>query len=458
MTLKLQRLSRVLVDLIRPSLFGASFRGQLLRGGTGTLALTISAKLLAFLIAIILARLLGPAGYGVYAFAVAVATVLAIPVQLGLPSLLVRMVALYEHRKEWNLLRGLLVRANQTVLIVSLFVAGVSCTILLLLPDTPDRIPNAPVMWAFALIPLMSLSALRSATLLGFRHPVLARLPEDLIRPLGLTVTVLVMAFFLSPRAHTPSAVVVANLLITGFAFLVGSWFLYVTGPKAVRTEQAAFSNRTWIRTALPFMMASTTLIVVRETDVLMLGMLAPAADVGVYRVASQGATLVVLLSTVVNAVISPHIARLFEARDHGNLRRLCRASSMIATIGAIPVLAVYLLLGESLLAAVFGAEFERGFTPLVILSCGYLIYAFMAPVGPLLSMTGHAWEATAGVALAAIVNIILNFVLIPSHGAVGAASASIVAIVLMHVFLGYFAYRRIGIFIPDIGFGGRST
>jgi O-antigen/teichoic acid export membrane protein len=204
-------------------------------------------------------------------------------------------------------------------------------------------------------------------------------------------------------------------------------------------------------------MLASTTLIAVRETDVIMLGVLANAADVGIYRVASQAATLVVFLSAVVNAVISPHIARLFEAKDHGNLDKLCQVSCRIATAGAAPIIILYLFFGRALLSIIFGAEYEQGSIPLLILSCGYFIYAVMAPVGPLLSMTGHAWGATAGVALAAGSNILLNLILIPAYGIAGAASASFVAILLMHVFLGYYAYRRVGVLVPNFGTVGRA-
>ncbi|MFW6089999.1 MAG: oligosaccharide flippase family protein, partial [Gemmatimonadota bacterium] len=94
--------------------------------------LRVSSAAVSLVVSILLARMLGPEGYGIYAFAYAVIMLLALPAQAGLPTLLVREVARYEADERWGLLAGLLRRSNQLVgLLTVLIVAGAAAVMLL---------------------------------------------------------------------------------------------------------------------------------------------------------------------------------------------------------------------------------------------------------------------------------------------------------------------------------------
>jgi len=108
-----------LASLLGPS---SSLRGRLIRGGLGSVALKLGSTALGFLLAILLARALGPEGYGVYAFVFAIVSLLAIPTQLGLPQLVVRETAKAQAAEEWGLMRGLW---RWSTLAVWLFSTGV---------------------------------------------------------------------------------------------------------------------------------------------------------------------------------------------------------------------------------------------------------------------------------------------------------------------------------------------
>jgi len=112
-------LAKRLATLMGPA---ASLRGRLIRGGLGSLALKLGSTALGFLLAILLARTLGPEGYGVYAFVFAIVSLLAIPTQLGLPQLVVRETAKAQAAEQWGLMRGLW---RWSTLAVWLFSSGV---------------------------------------------------------------------------------------------------------------------------------------------------------------------------------------------------------------------------------------------------------------------------------------------------------------------------------------------
>src|SRR5680860_1330791 len=65
-------------------------KAEIAGGATGSFFLKAVGMLLRFGVGVVLARLLGADGYGIYAYAMALVGLMQVPVQLGLPNLLVR--------------------------------------------------------------------------------------------------------------------------------------------------------------------------------------------------------------------------------------------------------------------------------------------------------------------------------------------------------------------------------
>ena len=69
-----------------------------------------------------------------------------------------------------------------------------------------------------------------------------------------------------------------------------------------------------------------------------------------------------------------------------------------------------------------------------------------MGSVGQVLNMTGHEKDSAIGMAIGAIANVCLNFLLIPRWGASGAAVATGVSVAIWNIVLAAFVYRRLGL------------
>ena len=72
---------------------------------------------------------------------------------------------------------------------------------------------------------------------------------------------------------------------------------------------------------------------------------------------------------------------------------------------------------------AAFGAEYSAAYLPLVILSIGQLVNAGTGSVAYLLNMSGHEQDTMRVYFVAALVNAVLNFILVPKYGMFGAAT-----------------------------------
>jgi O-antigen/teichoic acid export membrane protein len=426
-----------------------SLRAHLIRGATGVLGLKVINAVLALATGVLLARALAPSGYGVYAYALAWIQLLLIPTTVGLPALVTREVAVYDARRDWARLRGLLLRANQAVLALSLalmLLAGGATWLIAGLQE-----PSARTLWlALPLLPLFGLAALRGACLRGLHRVLLAQLPDIVVRP-ALFVALIGTIWLLGARL-TPERVMGLQVLAVAGAFLLGAALLWRSLPREVGPAVPAYATRAWAVSALPFLLMGGLNLVNYQTDLIMLGWFGTAAEVGVYRVAGVGSGLVVFVLGAANAMLAPTIAALHARGETRRLQRVVTQSARLVLLCALPAALALILFGRWILTAVFGAEYAVGATALAILAAAQLANAATGSVGQLLSMTGHERDAARGIALSALINVVLNALLIPRWGMNGAAAASAASLITWNVLLAILVHRRLGLHSTALG------
>ena len=137
---------------------------------------------------VVLARALGPSAYGNYAYVFAIVTLLALPSQVGIPTLLVRETAKAQAQEDWPRLKGLWSWATRVILVMSLVIAAVAA-IFVIWRGAPT---DVDLRWTLAvgllLVPLIALGNARGAALRGLRKIVSGQLPETVLRPVMLVV------------------------------------------------------------------------------------------------------------------------------------------------------------------------------------------------------------------------------------------------------------------------------
>ncbi|HEM45577.1 MAG TPA: hypothetical protein ENO23_00865, partial [Alphaproteobacteria bacterium] len=352
----------------------------------GSAGLRVTNAGLALLISVLLARLLGPSGYGIYAFAYAVVMLLALPTQAGLPTLLVREVARYEERGRWDLIAGLLRRSNQTVGLLALLVGGTAMVVVFAFVRDPGDAQVVTFLWALTLLPLMALGNLRGATLRGLRRVVQGQLPEFLVRPglflLALLVALLLGSVLVSSFELTPQLAMALHAGAAFVAFIIGVWLLRRELPPEVRRTAPAYRTRAWAGSLLPLTLLAGMELINGQMDVVLLGILASTQDVGIYRVAWSVSLPVVFTLTGVNLVVAPHLARAYSAGDIPQLQRLATWSARVAATVAVPAAMILILFGGPILGFVFGDAFSAGGTALALLAAGQLCNVIAGSVG----------------------------------------------------------------------------
>lgn len=436
---------------LRLSLFNLSRKMQgrehdvvLAKGATSSFAVKVLGAAVAFCTQILLARILGVTQYGIYIYALTWISVLALICQLGMNTSILRFVSSYKAKSEWGLLRGIFIRSVQYVLFASVAVGVTAAFVVWFLYDRIGREQSITFWIAFLLLPLLSLTGLRSAGLRAFKHVVKAALPDSLFRPMLIAGLASISYVYFQQNLQA-TQVMVFNLIGTLAAFYIGGLWLIKAMPKQIRHITPVYAEQEWLKVSLPLFFISGMQLILHQIDILMIGAILDSEQVGIYSVASRITGLVVFGLSAVNSIAAPMISELYSTGRHQELQRtvtLAARGIFVFTLIASMSLAI---MGEYVLGF-FGDEFVIGYIPLIILLGGQAINAMSGSVGFLMIMTGHHNQAAMIIGGSAILNILMNAIFIPLYGIVGAAISTAATTALWNLMMLAYVWRRMDI------------
>ncbi len=177
--------------------------------------------------------------------------------------------------------------------------------------------------------------------------------------------------------------------------------------------------------------------------DVVLLGFLLGEREVGLYTAPYRICFLLYALAGVIQISYLPGMARSLKSGRFCITELAGRSIELSAAVSA-PLVAGGIVLASSILGTIFGSEFIEGTMAfkLLILSMGFLFLE--GAIHNILVVSNHmkieAWIMIA----ATVINIGLNFILIPIYGLVGAAAATVIAEGFILVF-GFISVKLIG-------------
>jgi len=179
------------------------------------------------------------------------------------------------------------------------------------------------------------------------------------------------------------------------------------------------------------FFLSSSGVMLYSYSDTVMIGYFLGNASVGVYRVIFQFTSVAVLISTALVTTLWPRVSRWGKVGEIGFVEKSLSRAFSYSLLFAVPILIGGILLGDRLLYYFYGAEFAQGYPVLVILLIAQIINIFQQFFLSYLSALDRQKSAFKVTAVSATANVILNFILIPIIGIVGAAVATSVTLML---------------------------
>ena len=175
---------------------------------------------------------------------------------------------------------------------------------------------------------------------------------------------------------------------------------------------------------SLPLMLSLLTGYLLFHIDVLMLGALTSVREVGLYSAATRLALPLFLVLDSVARAFAPLAAHLYSQSRVDRLASVYAATTEWIMAINVPAGLLIVLLAEPLLA-LFGAEFVAATGALRVLAVGIVLATACGGAASVLTMTRWQRLEMADNLLLLLLNVILNLLLVPRFGALGAALAT---------------------------------
>jgi O-antigen/teichoic acid export membrane protein len=429
----------------RLRLKGDGVGATLARGASATFMVRVAGMLIGFGLNVVLARVLGASAYGTYVYALSWLLLVALASQLGLRDSVVRFGAAAYGQLAWAELKGIAVFSNRWTLTVSFVSTAVFAGVLWGLSDRLAPSLLYSLSFGLLLIPIVGFVGVKSAMLIALARPVLATLTELVSRP-AMILFGIAGAYFVIGENLSPVFAMGVTVVASGFSLLLCFFFLRRSIPSEVNAGSADLENRReWRTVALSIFLVAAMTLINNRADMLMIGTMLGTTEVGFYSAANRYAQFLPFPLYAVNSLAAPMIASLYM---EGRRREIQRALSLAALgIGcfAIPAAILLIVAGRPLLG-IYGTEFVEGYDALVWLTISQLGVALGGSVMQLMTMTGHHRPAARIVGVSAVLNLTLNFILIPRFGIAGAAIATAASAVLANLGMVLFVRRRLGL------------
>jgi O-antigen/teichoic acid export membrane protein len=403
-----------------------------------SLALTILPHVSALAVSLVIARWRGSAVWGTVSWAVALATAVLIIGKLGLDLGTSRLASDYGVNRPGRL-RPLLrvaftLRAALTVVVAAATFA--------LAPVLASAFHDGALLWpiriAAAIVVCASFYEFQEQFLIGLnRHASVSRV-RSLMLGLRVLLTIAVIAAGWGAAAVLSGYVLAWVVGIVVFAALLHRYL-----PPATDGESTSVLRRRLLSISVPLAVSSASVTIYSQMDKLMLGYFDSVDEVGQYSIARAVTEVTLFPAFAFVMTLRPALASRFASGRLEECAGLIRRSLRLSLVSGILFASVFSVMAVPLLTVVYGNEFRYAGELMAV----FVWVIAMRSLGVLVLPALVAAERTRTYAylttFSAVVNFVLNLLLIPSLHARGAVLATVVSYALLLV-LGLYQVLRV--------------
>jgi O-antigen/teichoic acid export membrane protein len=407
-----------------------------IRGSTLLLAGQAFAVVANLVVQVLLVRYLSKSGFGVFAFALSVATLGQALAAFGLRRGVGRFLPIYEERGELDKVAGTLVFAIASVLSLGLAVVLVVIGLGSVIEGSFSGEPQTSTVLAalIVLAPIQAVADLLDGVFAVFTRPRAIFFRKFVYTPVMRLIMVVTLS--LAGVGVVPFAI--GYTVIGGAGTVVyGAALVPVLRERRLwerlRARRVTFPVRELLSFTVPLLTNDLAFAFINAIGVVLLGLLAGAQDVAELRAVVPVAMTMSYVLSSFGLLFTPIAARLFARGDAAELNRLYWQTAVWTTVFSFPIFIVATGWAEPLTRLLFGDRYSSSASLLAVLAVGRFITAAAGPNGVLLGVYGHVRYLVATNVVAMITSLTLSLALIPPFGAMGAAISATATLALFN-------------------------
>jgi len=415
---------------------------QTLTLGTSTLYMTIASvgqKIVSFAYFAIIARTIGAENTGKYFFALSFTAMFVVLVDLGLTNVLVREAAKARSR---------LVEFLSSILGIKIILGVVSYGAMIALLHILGYDQETKILVYIAGITMLMDSI--HITLYGTLR-ALGNVRYEAIGLVASQVATMVIGTICLYLGLPLYSLMIAFLIPSTINALYSYWALRIVFGIRIFVGYSMSVMRHMLPIAAPFALAAIFSRVFAYVDSVILSQLIGDIAVGWYSVPYKVAYAFQFIPFALIAGLYPRMSEYY-AHDKKRLAEVFDQGLRYLLIVSIPIAIGIIATAPRLIPFLFGDAYLQSIIPLQILMVGVIAVFVNVELGALLNACDRQYMQTTLIGITMVLNIILNFVLIPYIGVAGAALAATGGNIFLTLTSWYVVHRTVRVRYAELG------
>ncbi len=422
-----------------------SISGTIARNTTFGFIAAVSELVIAFVLGVVLARNLGTESYGLYAYLIWFLGIVAIITNLGFGEMTRRFVPESVGRQSTLEAAGFV----QLTLMFRVAAALVVSAAIIITSGYWARLsgePANPILFILIALTVWP-QALQMALVNAFKgfqkfeyvlYVILA------IYPLRLVLVIVFMAL-----GFGVMEVLILNMATLALGVLIGFFFLRRLVPLKILFSPSLLSSDARKR-ALKYALTITgvlflSYLVNNEMVVFFVGLFCPVDEVGFFHLAFRISSLVGFLPVALAFTLLPAVAEQFGKGEMEKVKRIYLTSARYLMIMALPLAVGGIILAESIVILLYGAEYMPTIILLQVICLPSAVFSITYACDSVIRGMNRPGFILKTLVIFSILKVGLSLWLIPAYGVLGAAIAHAVPLVLTFPVYVIFVSKNIG-------------
>ncbi|MBU0628107.1 MAG: flippase [Nanoarchaeota archaeon] len=378
----------------------------------------------------------GAQEYGIFSLGYTIFNVVAILSLFGTTAGVVRFISYYRGKEEPRKIKEIISTALRLVLPLSItlsIILFVSSKYIAISIFHAEKLAAALKIFALA-VPFMALSQVLIMVPRAFQKIKYTVYVRDIYGGI-ISLTALVLLFYSPYRLFGPMiAIAISSIAMFGLSIY------YMLKVFPIKDLKAKFNCRL-ISYSWPLLFVGFSWWLLQWTDTLMIGSILDVRWAGIYNIAGPTAFMVLVVPQSVIGIFFPVITQIYAQKK--DFKRVYNTITRWIFFVNLPLAILMILFSKQIILILFGEEYIRAALPLSILALSYFAFSIFLTSRNLLIMVKKTKLVLFITSAAAILNIVLNYCLIPVFGINGGAIATSLSL-LLAILMTYCCMRKV--------------
>lgn len=406
----------------------------------------------------LLSRALGADGMGKYSLCLSIIMIASIFGNIGIDKALLRFVPVLSANENWakvkkvfNLGSLVAIAAGLVISVILWFASDFVFTEIL----GRESLGEYLRWFILAIIPLAFIANLTEA-FKGLKMITTSLLLRSFIPIIGI-----VGIFFLVPEFGLKGIIWTYDVAVLIIA--IGGLLMWYFGSEKLKRpteviDKEPFGYKSLFNTSFPLYGLAIFQQVIISAPIVLLGIWVDDDKTGQFFNAQKVAIMTSLFLIAFNTILASKVGQFFAKNKLDVLEVTVQKATLLVSVLAAPLF-IFLFFFSDFTMSIFGEDFRDGGILLKVLLIGKFVSVVLGPVGLILIVGGRERIMRNTVVISALLIIIINIILLPRIGVMGAAIASSAAITIQNLLAAFYVHREFKIItVPTFLLGKRTN